>query len=236
VPIGIEEFELQPVYVDLFAEHPHFLIFGDAQCGKTTLLRNWMLGLQRRYTPDQVQFALVDYRRGLLDMIRNSHLLAYACTPAMLKECIELLKAQVEKRILSDPNLPLEELIRPARWSGPHYVLFIDDYELLVTPSNNPLLPLIELVGQGRDIGLHIVLARRVGGASRSSMEPIFQRVKEMGGPGLIMDGDPQEGPLLGTQRASTLPKGRGYLVRRGHRPALVQLVNQEPRVLTSST
>lgn len=229
VPIGLEELELKPVYIDLLADGPHFLIFGDAQSGKTSLLRAWMRELQRRYTPDQAQFILLDYRRGLLDFIRSPHLFAYACTPPMLKECIERLRPLLEKRALSDPNLPLEELIGSTTWTGPHYFLFIDDYELLITPSGNPLTSLVELIGQGRDVGLHIVLARRVGGTSRSSYEPVFQRIKEMSSPGLIMDGDPQEGPLLGTQRAGTLPPGRGYLVRRGHRSTLVQLAYQEP-------
>lgn len=49
-----------------------------------------------------------------------------------------------------------------------------------------------------------------------------------MGSPGLIMDGDPPGGPTLGTQQARTLSPGRGYLVRRGHRSALVQLVYRE--------
>jgi S-DNA-T family DNA segregation ATPase FtsK/SpoIIIE len=233
VPIGLEELELQPVYIDLLADTPHFLIFGDAQAGKTTLLRAWMYGLQQRYTPDQVQFMIVDYRRGLLDQIKSPHLFAYAATPPMLKEGIERLKSELEQRVLSSANPSLEELSQPTRWPGPHYILFMDDYELLATPSGNPLIPLVELIGQGRDIGFHVVLARRVGGTARSSMEPIYQRIKEMGTPGFIMDGDPQEGPLLGTQRAASLPPGRGYLVRRGHRPALVQTICLEPKVLT---
>ncbi len=229
VPIGLEELELQPVYIDLLADNPHFLIFGDAQCGKTTLLRAWIRGLQRRYTPDQVQLMIVDYRRGLLDLAKSAHLFAYAGTPPMLKEGVERLKSELEKRILAGAQLSLEELSQPARWAGPHYILFIDDYELLATPSGNPLMPLVELIGQGRDVGFHIVLARRVGGTSRSAMEAIYQRLKELGSPGLIMDGDPQEGPLLGTQRASTLPPWRGYLVRRGYRPTLVQTVCLDP-------
>ncbi len=229
VPIGLEELELQPVYIDLLADNPHFLIFGDAQCGKTTLLRAWIRGLQDRYTPEQVQFMIVDYRRGLLDLAKSAHLFAYAGTPSMLKEGVERLKGELEKRVLSGTVLSLEELSQPARWSGPHYILFIDDYELLATSTGNPLMPLIDLIGQGRDVGFHIVLARRVGGTARSAMEAVYQRLKEMGSPGLIMDGDPQEGPLLGTQRANTLPPGRGYFVRRGHRPTFVQTVRLDP-------
>jgi len=99
----------------------------------------------------------------------------------------------------------------------------------VVSPSGNPLSPLVELLPQGRDIGLHLVLARRVGGTARTSFEPVFQRVKELGTPGLILSGDPQEGPLLGTQRAALLPPGRGYLVRPHRRTCLVQTLYCPP-------
>ena len=46
------------------------------------------------------------------------------------------------------------------------------------------------------------------------------------------MNGDPQEGALLGTQRASALPPGRGYLVRRNQRTTLVQVAYAEPRAV----
>uniref|UniRef100_UPI0024558876 AAA family ATPase n=1 Tax=Nocardia cyriacigeorgica TaxID=135487 RepID=UPI0024558876 len=38
IQIGISESELAPVFL-YFNEHPLFLIFGDSDCGKTTLLR-----------------------------------------------------------------------------------------------------------------------------------------------------------------------------------------------------
>src|SRR5579885_802669 len=229
VPIGLEEFQLAPLYIDLISAGPHFLIFGDGECGKTTLLRHWMQTITERYTPDEAQFVLVDYRRGLLDFLDSPHMLAYACTPPMLQDAVNKLKTQLDSRMLSSAHLTVEELRNPHKWSGPQYFLFVDDYESIVTPAGNPLAPLVELIGQARDVGFHLVLARRVSGTSRTSFEPVFQRLKESGSPGLIMTGDPQEGPLLGTQKASALPPGRGYLVRRNQRNTLVQTVFVEP-------
>ena len=62
-----------------------------------------------------------------------------------------------------------------------------------------------------------MILARRVGGTARSAFEPFLQRVRELGSPGLVMSGDPQEGPIVGDRKAESLPPGRGYLVRRRH-------------------
>lgn len=79
----------------------------------------------------------------------------------------------------------------------------MDDYDLVATASGNPLLPLLPFVAQASDVGLHVLLARRVSGASRSTFEPFMQRIREMGGAGIVLAGDPKEGALLGTARAS---------------------------------
>lgn len=229
VAIGLEETNLDLVYVDLISSGPHFIALGDPESGKTNLLRLWMRALEHRYTAEQVRFVLIDFRRQLLDFIGDGHLLAYACTTQMVKDCVETLKGQLDKRILSG-NLTVEEIRNPKKWSGPHYFLFIDDYESLVTAAGNPLSPLITHIEQARDVGFHVVIARKVAGVARSSFEPVFQRLRESGSPGLIMNGDRMEGPLLGTQKAETLPPGRGYLVRRNQRTMLIQVALVESR------
>ncbi|MGH2487927.1 MAG: type VII secretion protein EccC, partial [Ktedonobacterales bacterium] len=156
----------------------------------------------------------------------------YACTPPMVKDMVDRLREVLSARTLSSSQVSIEELRNPKKWAGPHYYVFVDDYDMIVTPSGNPLAPLIDLLLQARDVGFHMMLARQVGGASRSSFEPVLQRLKEMGTPGLIMSGDPQEGPLLGTQKAASLLPGRGYLVRRNQRTALVQTVRVDAPTL----
>jgi DNA segregation ATPase FtsK/SpoIIIE, S-DNA-T family len=54
----------------------------------------------------------------------------------------------------------------------------VDDYDLAASSSGNPLAPLAELLAQGRDLGLHLVLARRVGGMTRSSLDPVVGRLR----------------------------------------------------------
>lgn len=231
-PIGLEEFHLAPVYIDLQAGAPHFIIFGDSECGKTTLVRSWIEALKQRYQPDQAQIVIVDYRRMLLDLAEGPHLFAYACTPPMVKDMVERLRTELNARTLSSSQVSIEELRNPKKWVGPHYYVFVDDYDMIVAPSGNPLAPLVDLLLQARDVGFHLLIARQVGGASRSSFEPVLQRLKEMGSPGLIMSGDPQEGPLIGTQKATPQLPGRGYLVRRNQRTALVQTVRVDAPAL----
>src|SRR5205823_591954 len=101
LPIGLDEFRLDPVYIDLTTGDPHFLIFGDMECGKTTLLRTWITGLRKRYAPTNARVVIVDYRKNLLDLAEGEHLFAYACTQQMVKECIDKLKKELEQRMPS---------------------------------------------------------------------------------------------------------------------------------------
>jgi DNA segregation ATPase FtsK/SpoIIIE, S-DNA-T family len=114
-------------------------------------------------------------------------------------------------------------------WRGPRYVLLVDDHDLLPAATGSPLLPLVDLLGLGRELGVHLVLTRRVAGAARASFEPVFQRLRELGGSGLVMSGDPGEGPLLAGQKAAPLPPGRGFWAQPRRPPALVQVAYSPP-------
>jgi DNA segregation ATPase FtsK/SpoIIIE, S-DNA-T family len=67
---------------------------------------------------------------------------------------------------------------------------------------------------------LHVVLARRCGGAGRALFDPLLGRLRELAVPGLVMNGSPDEGPLIGGVKPEPLPPGRAVLVdrRRGRR------------------
>jgi len=230
VPLGLEEFRLNPVYIDLITAGPHFVILGDTECGKSTVLRAWMHGLEQRYTPKQVAFAIVDYRKTLLDFAESPYLLTYAHNSVTLKVCIDNFKVDLEKRVSAHADVPIAQLRKQQRWDGCHFFLFVDDYDTIVTPTNNPLTPLLEMLLAGRDIGFHLVITRRAGGAGRVAFEPVMQRLREMGSAALMMSGDPQEGKLFHGQAPALLPPGRGYLVQRNQPPTLIQVVCAEPQ------
>jgi S-DNA-T family DNA segregation ATPase FtsK/SpoIIIE len=222
VPVGVDEMRLEPVYIDLAGEDPHLVVLGDAECGKSTFLRWFAQALTARQDPGRAQLAIVDYRRSLLDHAEGPHVRAYAANASMATGLAGELRSELTGR-LPGPEATREELMRGPSWSGPRLYLLVDDYDLVPAATDNPLLPLVDLLAQGRDVGFHLILARRVGGVSRSAFEPFFQRVSELRPPALIMSGDPDEGPLLGGRRAVPLPPARGYLVRRDRRTSLIQ-------------
>jgi S-DNA-T family DNA segregation ATPase FtsK/SpoIIIE len=225
VPFGLDESALAPVGAD-FAADPHFLIFGDTECGKSNLLRVLTAGIVHAYSDEQAKLIFIDYRRSLLDSADVPHQIGYATSSvtasALLKEAREALLKR-----LPPPDLTPSQLRARSWWSGPDLFVIVDDYEL-VANSTNPMTVLSELLPQARDIGLHVLLARSAGGAGRAMFEPVIQRIREMGAPGLIMSGSKDEGQLLGGVRPVALPTGRGYLVGRRTGSRLVQTALHE--------
>jgi ESX secretion system protein EccC len=136
----------------------------------------------------------------------------------MVARLLEVLRGR-----LPGPDLSATALRQRSWWSGPEVLVVIDDYDLVVTQTANPVLPLADLVAQGRDLGFHLLVARRAAGASRAAYEPVLQRLRELGTPGLLLSGDRQEGPLLGPHPPLPQPPGRGLLVAR-RQAALVQV------------
>ncbi|MGW1680370.1 type VII secretion protein EccCa [Saccharopolyspora sp. NPDC002376] len=224
IPLGLAESDLQPVHLD-FATEPHFIAFADVESGKTALLRTIAHGISHRYTPEEARIIAVDYRRGLLGTIDEQHLLGYAGSEPALDDAIAQV-AQAMRERLPGPDITPEQLRRRDWWQGRELFLLIDDYELVASPGKvtHPLLPLLDLLPHARDIGLHLVLARGSGGAARAMFDPVVQRIRELGSPGLVMSGSRDEGALLGDVRPSKQPAGRGVLVRRRAANELVQV------------
>jgi len=222
VPIGIAETDLEPVYLDLQTSDPHFLVFGDGESGKTTFLRHVIGGLSARRSPADLRLLLVDYRRTLLEAAPPEHLFGYAGAAPAASEQVARLTALLAER-LPPADLSVRALKERSWWDGPEVVVVVDDYDLVVTPQGNPLAPLVDYLAQGRDLGFHLIVARRVGGAMRALVEPVLGRVRELGTAGLVLSGDRSEGPVLGPHRAQELPPGRGLLLRRRRAATLVQ-------------
>ncbi len=227
VPIGLEEMRTGPFYLNMTGSDLHLLILGDRECGKTTLLRTWMRGLMQRYTPEQARVLLVDYRKTLLEFQRSEHLLAYASTPDQALEAAKQLDIAMEKRVAGMSQS--EE----QAWHGPRCYVVVDDYEGVATPSpqtNNPLNTLESFLLAGQDIGMHLILARRVTELARTNYDPIFRSVKNTEAPGLLMRGDASEGrQALHKQNISgDLPTGRGLYVSRNTAPMLIQIARSD--------
>ena len=231
LPIGVDEDRLEPVLLD-FAAESHLLCFADGEGGKTNLLRVIAAGIAT-LPPRQARIVLVDYRRSMLGQVPASHLIGYTNNSEATATAIRDIAAAMGRR-LPGPEVTPKQLRERCWWSGPEVYVLVDDYDLVATPAGgvgvNPLMPLLEYLPQAKDVGLHLVLARRSGGAARALFEPVIARLRELAVPGLLMSGSPDEGPLLDGVKATAQPPGRGTLISRrgGTRRIQLALIDAE--------
>lgn len=211
--LGINEKELAPVGLDPDTE-PHLLVFGDGQSGKSALLRTFLKEVMRTRSPKQAQIMVVDYRRSLLGEVPDDYLLGYLTSATQAQPQLKDLAAYLESRI-PGPDVTPEQLRNRSWWSGAEVFVVVDDYDLVATQQSSPVTSLQPLMAQARDVGLHLVVARRSGGASRALYEPVIQSMRDLAMPGLLLSGSPDEGPLLGNLRPQPAPPGRGRLLTR---------------------
>lgn len=222
VPIGVNEEDLQPIYLD-FAADSHFYAFADGESGKTNLLRQITRGITERYTTQEAVIILVDYRRTMLGFVGGDQLLGYAVSAAQLDSMVKDVHGSMTRR-LPGPDVTQEQLKTRSWWTGPELFIIVDDYDLVATQTSNPLKPLAEFLAQAKDVGLHIVVVRRSGGASRAMFDPILGKLREIAAPGMVMNGSRDEGNLVANVKPSQMPPGRGNLVTRKHGKQLMQV------------
>ena len=207
LPIGIAETDLRPVDLD-FGADPHLLVFGDSGCGKSAFLRT-LADLDHPPVPPRAG----PHRRARLppqparrDRQRPPHRVRDAAGPAT--ELIDSVAGYLTDR-LPGPDVTPAQLRNRSWWTGPECFVLVDDYDLVAAGGDEPARRRCSTcLPQARDVGLHLVIARRCGGAGRALFEPTLARLRELATPGLIMSGRPRRGRAarLGTPAAACRP------------------------------
>jgi S-DNA-T family DNA segregation ATPase FtsK/SpoIIIE len=227
IVIGIGEAELKPVALDL-VEQPHLIVLGEAECGKTATLRLLCREIMRVNDSGRAQIEIVDFRRTLLGEVESDHLSGYSMSTATLTARVGALLERLQAR-MPDEDVTQQQLRTRSWWSGPEIYLVVDDYDLVAGATGNPLTPLADYLPHARDIGLHVIVARRSGGAARAMFDPVLARMRDLGCMGLMMSAGQDEGVLLGSVRPSAQPPGRGTLITRGQPDQLIQVAWTDP-------
>ena len=200
-----------PVTLDLDATDRHVLIVGDPGSGRSTLLRTVGHALT------EAECWVVDPRGSLRAAGIAGH--RAGRTPAEIEA------------LLTDLHRMLLATLDGTRSAG-RTVLLVDDLDVassLTTPSGwsaiAALLPLAV------DLRLTVAVARRCAGMARAAYDPFLGAVREAGATGLLLDGSPDEGPIVGGVRCRRGPVGRALLVRPGQPPRALQIYADTPQV-----
>ncbi|WP_030735494.1 type VII secretion protein EccC [Streptomyces griseus] len=214
LPLGLEGGQLDVMWHD-FAQTPHLLVVGDAETGKTNLLRTVCRTVAERYTPDEARILLIDYRRGLLESVPESHRLGYAVSVDVLKQAVEGMARAMKER-LPGADISPARLKRRDWWSGPRVFMIVDDYDMVSSGSmSDHFGPLLDYLAQGAELGLHMIVARSANGAARALNDPLLRRLTEVNTPAALLSCPPSEGYLFNDTKPKQLPAGRAQLITR---------------------
>lgn len=217
VPIGLRQDTMDAALWELLGDDQHLLVLGDTRSGKSTLLRTIALGLQDRWTSDEVTIAVMDVRGTVPGVVDDDYLAAHARTAQHARNLATSIAAELDKR-------PTRDAATRAR--EPRIVLLVDDHDVLAAGGADPLGPLLPHLPSARDLKLHVVITRPVAGAGRALFHQSLQVTRDTGAATLIMSGERTEGALIGRVHAERFPAGRGRYVRRGTAPFVVQVAS----------
>ncbi|AKK10412.1 type VII secretion protein EccCa [Corynebacterium uterequi] len=217
VVFGVGGPMLQPGYW-----HPevdsHLVIVGAAESGKSTAVAAVLAGLSTRDRAD-VRLVVVDVRRAHLGRVGDELLAAYAASTAAAEDALRDTVITLRQR-LPGAELDAAALASRSWWSGPELFVVIDDLELV---PETQLRELAELLPHARDIGLHVVVARKSGGVARALYSGFLAALRDTQPAALVLSAEREDGPVFGVT-TSLQPPGRARFVIRGEDRGLYQI------------
>jgi len=225
--LGVEESRLGPLVFNTRAES-HLYLFGDGRTGKTTFLRSIISEVMRLYSPSEAKILSIDMRRTLMGAVPKDYQLRYLTNHAEAMKQMRELAAFLRTRLPGSDVTP-EQIRDRSWWSGPEVWILVDDYDLVATTSGNPLMELIDLLPQAADIGLHVIITRRMGGASRAAYEKVLQMMNDLAVTGILLSGNPSEGAIINRVKPKRAVPGRAQVVHRELGVVAAQLANTPP-------
>jgi DNA segregation ATPase FtsK/SpoIIIE, S-DNA-T family len=195
VPIGrAGAMRLQSVRLGLGTSQ-HLLVCGKTGSGKSTFLHALVTNAALHYSPDQVEFYLIDFKKGVEFKTYASHHLPHARVIAIESErefglsVLDRLDGELRRRGELFRTAGVQDLAgyraaRPGE-AMPRTLLVIDEFQELFVEDDKlaqeAALLLDRLVRQGRAFGVHVLLgSQTLGGAyslARSTLGQMAVRV-----------------------------------------------------------
>jgi S-DNA-T family DNA segregation ATPase FtsK/SpoIIIE len=173
----------------------HVLIAGKTGSGKSTMMHALITNLALTYSPDEVQFYLIDFKKGVEFKVYDHYRLPHARVIAIESErefglsVLQQLDRELKRRGDLFRDLAVQNLAG-YRASGhpepmPRILLIIDEFQEIFIEDDklaqDASLVLDRLVRQGRAFGMHVLLGSQTLGGSyslpRSTMGQMAVRI-----------------------------------------------------------
>lgn len=173
----------------------HVLIAGKTGSGKSTLLHALITSIALRYSPDEIELYLVDFKQGVEFKTYAVHALPHARVVAIESDrefglsVLEKLDAELRRRAELFRKVEVQDLAgyRDAASDTPlpRIMLIVDEFQEFFTEddrtAHDSALLLDRLVRQGRAFGIHILLgSQTLAGAyslARSTLGQMAVRI-----------------------------------------------------------
>lgn len=150
----------------------HVLIAGKTGSGKSTLLHSVITSAAHDYTPDQLQFYLLDFKKGVEfkvyadGQLPHARVIGIESVREFGRSVLQRLDAELQHRGELFRQYSTQELAHYRQVSGhslPRIMLVIDEFQELFIRDDRVAadcaMLLDRLVRQGRSFGIHVVLS-----------------------------------------------------------------------------
>ncbi|MEY8386827.1 FtsK/SpoIIIE domain-containing protein [Oscillospiraceae bacterium 38-13] len=167
-PMGFDTGGGSPLMVPLDDQAAHYLVGGDTGSGKSNLLHSLITSVCWRFSPEEVQLYLLDFKEGV-EFSQYAGTLPHAALVAVEADTeygvtvLRHLAEELSRRAGIFKSLGCRDLrsFREAGRSMPRLLVVIDEFQVLFENDRkqDTAALLSRIAKQGRSAGVHLVLA-----------------------------------------------------------------------------
>ena len=173
----------RPFVLDISEKYhgPHGLIAGTTGSGKSVMLQTYILSLALNYSPDQIQFILIDYKGGgMADAFRNlPHVVGIIDNlqgEQVISRALASLNGEIHRRETLFKAMKVSDITEYSKQYGddpnevklPHLIIITDEFAELKSDQPEFMKELVSASRVGRSLGVHLILATQKPSASVS--------------------------------------------------------------------